>query len=296
MNLKTNLNPFLSVAAAVVAYASGADAQNIYYADYNTKTCKSSPAQAWGAHFATIQDCCTTDLSYVAENVCVAESNGQVPTGTNKWYIDWSLQNCVQDCVDPTNPNCKGLAAAWVTLFDSQGECCEDSFTDGYRGDCLVPSASPSAAPSSKPSAAPSESPSSKPSESPSDKPSAAPSASPSDMPTLIGEFIVDQPNNKCLAKPAGDTWSATYTTIKQCCMQGLPWVRKQVCVSNSGGPAFSGTNKWYMDWVAQKCVQDCVSGTDCGGFAETYETLFATETACCDNSFTGTWRGNCPP
>src|SRR5210317_2129142 len=120
MNLKISLNPILSVAAAAVVYASGADAQD-YYADYTTKTCRNTPPQAWGAKFATITLCCQTDLDYVAENVCVAESNGLTPTGTDKWYINWSSQNCVQDCpVGTSNPNCGGLAAAWVSLFASQ--------------------------------------------------------------------------------------------------------------------------------------------------------------------------------
>ena len=229
----------------------------------------------------------------------MAESKGETPIGTLKWYINWSQQKCVQDCDDPTYaPNCGGLAAAWVTLFATEGECCEDSYTDDYRGNCLVPTSSPSDAPSSSPSAAPSESPSSKPSESSSgESPSSKPSASPSSVPTWIGEFIVDQPNDKCVQKPAGDNWSATYPTIQQCCRLGLPWTREEVCASNSnsGGPAFSGTNEWYMDWVAWACVKDCDSGTDCGGLANKWDVLFPTVETCCDAAFTGTWGGNCP-
>jgi hypothetical protein len=153
MNLKVTLNPILSAAAAVVAHASGADAQALYYADYNNKICKNTPPQAWGGKYATIKDCCTSALFWVKD--CVADSNGVTPTpiGTFKWYINWSQQKCVTDCpVDPTNPNCGGLAAAWVSLFASQDECCENSYTGDYRGNCLVPT---SDAPSSSPSVYP---------------------------------------------------------------------------------------------------------------------------------------------
>jgi hypothetical protein len=79
MNLKIalNPNPILSVAAAVVAYASGADAQD-YNADYDNETCKNTPPQAWGAKFATIEGCCTSALFWVED--CVANSNGVTPT------------------------------------------------------------------------------------------------------------------------------------------------------------------------------------------------------------------------
>jgi hypothetical protein len=200
MILKISLNPILPVAAAVVAYASGANAST-YYADFTTKTCKNTPLQTWGYHFTTIAECCREELSYVAENVCVAESNGQIPTGTSKWYVNWDSQNCVQDCVDSSNPDCGGLAAGWVSLFASQGECCEDSFTVDYRGDCLVPSSSPSAAPSVSPSAAPSDVPSASPSESPSDVPSASPSDVPSASPS---ESPSDVPSASPSESPSG--------------------------------------------------------------------------------------------
>jgi hypothetical protein len=70
MNLKITLNPILSVAAAVVAYASGADAQD-YYADYDNETCKNTPPQAWGAKFATIEGCCMLHIrSLLGRRLC----------------------------------------------------------------------------------------------------------------------------------------------------------------------------------------------------------------------------------
>ena len=284
-------------------FASEAAATGQYYADYTNELCKNTPDQAWGAKFSSITLCCQTALTWVRLNICEANSAGETPTGTSEWYIDWSLEKCVQDCPISQNSDCGGLAS-WQTLYATEEACCENTFPGEYKGDCLKPTSTPSVSASDKPSEVPSESPSSKPSVSPSDKPSVVPTLSL--MPSKAGEYYPDSHNDRCLQEEPcntgvlpclpGHSWGPTYLSIQECCQQAVGWVRPEICVANSGGQAFSGTNEWYMDWSLEKCVQDCndSQNSDCGGFSQSWQTLFATEEACCDASVTGAWRGNC--
>ncbi|KAL3798284.1 hypothetical protein HJC23_000198 [Cyclotella cryptica] len=42
------------------------------------------------------------------------------------------------------------------------------------------------------------------------------------------------------------------------------------------------GSEKWYMDWTVSKCVKDCKTGTDCGGLATLWDTLYHSQSECC--------------
>jgi hypothetical protein len=283
-------------------FPSGAAATGQYYADYANELCKNTPDH-WGAKFSSITLCCQTALSWVRLNICEANSAGETPTGTSEWYIDWSLEKCVQDCPVSQNSDCGGLASPWQTLYATEEACCENTFPGEYKGDCLKPTSAPSVSDSDKPSEVPSESPSSKPSVS-SDKPSVVPTLSL--MPSKAGQYYPDSQNDRCLQEEPcntgvlpclpGHSWGPTYLSIQECCQKAVGWVRPEICVANSGGQAFSGTNEWYMDWSLEKCVQDCndSQNSDCGGFSQSWQTLFATEEVCCDASVTGAWRGNC--
>ena len=45
-----------------------------------------------------------------------------------------------------------------------------------------------------------------------------------------------------------------------------------------------AGSNKWYMDWDENKCVQDCIGASPCGGLAEAWDVVYDRQDKCCEN------------
>jgi hypothetical protein len=72
--------------------------------------------------FDDAEACCSEKLSWLSLEVCVANTNGVAPVGTNAWYVDWTLLKCVQDC-DGTAP-CGGLKGAFDTVYGDSTKCC----------------------------------------------------------------------------------------------------------------------------------------------------------------------------
>jgi len=76
------------------------------------------------------------------------------------------------------------------------------------------------------------------------------------------------------------------HDTLDACCAKYFTWNRG-TCM---GG---AGTNKWYMDYIGEeKCVRDCLSGSDCGGIAESWDQLFDSKFDCC--KMKNSWNGKC--
>lgn len=73
-------------------------------------------------------------------------------------------------------------------------------------------------------------------------------------------------------------TW--LFDDLDKCCETFFNW-KEAECKSNGSRV---GTNKWWIDWNTFKCVKDCESGTDCGGFADFYgqNFLYTTKEDCC--------------
>lgn len=68
------------------------------------------------------------------------------------------------------------------------------------------------------------------------------------------------------------------FSTLDACCEKHYAY-NLAGCTGASGS---SGTNKFYMDWNASKCVQDCVGAAPCGGLAESWDAKFDTKSECC--------------
>lgn len=81
-------------------------------------------ARPWNALYETVANCCAQKLSWISPETCEAKSSGVAPTGTSEWFIDWSLEKCVKDCVDPSDGNCGGLAMRWDKRHQTANECC----------------------------------------------------------------------------------------------------------------------------------------------------------------------------
>jgi hypothetical protein len=63
--------------------------------------------------------------------------------------------------------------------------------------------------------------------------------------------------------------------TLEMCCARHYLWNRS-TCLA--------ATNKWYVDYGASKCVQDCV-GPSCGGLKDGFwDFLFESKEECCRN------------
>jgi hypothetical protein len=79
--------------------------------------------------------------------------------------------------------------------------------------------------------------------------------------------------------------------TLKQCCERHFAWDLNK-CM----GITEQGTNKWYVDWGAAACVQDCVGATPCGGVAESWISasgeLFGSKKECCKKKMG--WDSKC--
>jgi hypothetical protein len=77
----------------------------------------------YGTWFSeTLDACCERNYHWN-----LAACKGEVPVGTNKWYVRYLSSKCVKDCGD--GPNCGGLAEGWDFKFESKEECCRQPST-----------------------------------------------------------------------------------------------------------------------------------------------------------------------
>ena len=91
--------------------------------------------------FGTVEECCSTKLHWIKEGVCVVKSTSvETPKGSEKWYVQYTDQKCVQDCPkDDVDPTCGGVVEdARVPLYDNPALCCHESLNWIYIYDCLM--------------------------------------------------------------------------------------------------------------------------------------------------------------
>jgi len=82
------------------------------------------PANSWEQLFDSATDCCSSQLSWLAPNVCQSKSTVTTVVGSNNWYVDWGLEMCVKDCDDESDRYCGGFASKWDDLYRTSSECC----------------------------------------------------------------------------------------------------------------------------------------------------------------------------
>lgn len=75
--------------------------------------------------FDTIAECCEMGLFWLSEKTCLTASgfNVTVATSSKKFFVDWTMQRCVQDC-EGSAP-CGGLAQTWDILYNTENDCCD---------------------------------------------------------------------------------------------------------------------------------------------------------------------------
>ena len=103
---------------------------------------------------------------------------------------------------------------------------------------------------------------------------------------STLNKFWADKTNSKCeddSVVPAEDLSTALYDSIEDCCLYGLSWLSKGACFSASGMDSTGlGSNKYYIDFVNEKCAKDCVGVAPCGELARQCNILYNTEDDCC--------------
>ncbi|KAL7463373.1 hypothetical protein ACHAXS_003747 [Conticribra weissflogii] len=73
-----------------------------------------------------------------------------------------------------------------------------------------------------------------------------------------------------------GNVW--TYDSLEECCARFFPGWNYNKCVNPNG----SGSNYFYVDWINEHCVKDCIGPAPCGGLAEAWDHLYERSTDCC--------------
>jgi len=66
-------------------------------------------------------------------------------------------------------------------------------------------------------------------------------------------------------------------TSLRKCCERHFFWDINKCLGTNA-----VGTEKWYVKYEANTCVQDCVGVSPCGGIAEAWDEVFSSKEQCC--------------
>ena len=79
-------------------------------------------AESWETLHETAATCCRDNLSWITPSTCEAQST-HTAAGTSKWYVNYGLSKCVQDCEG--TGTCGGIVSNNLDLYDSVGACCD---------------------------------------------------------------------------------------------------------------------------------------------------------------------------
>ncbi len=217
--------------------------------------------------FNTREECCDRHY-YWNMRECLGDSPEAASLGTDKWYVDWDTETCIQDCIGKSS--CGGISNTWVELYSSKQQCCNERLS--YKDDCLGSS-----------------------------------DAAGVSVSVVVGsdKWYVDWDIYECVQDCAGESpcggiaasWEELYSSKDRCCDELLFW--KKDCpgslpssslsspsssMSSPSSPAVEySTAKWYVKFSANTCVQDCYGASPCGGYAETWDELYDSKAHCCD-------------
>eukprot|EP00956_Cyclotella_meneghiniana_P020497 scaffold36305_cov35-Cyclotella_meneghiniana.AAC.8 len=202
--------------------------------------------------YADPRSCCESELAWRFVEFCEAESfKSECYGGSGLYYRGDSVgvNVCVKDC-DPESGDktCGGIVEeSWVELHDTPEHCCAHEYSWIDKELCAARS---------------------------------------THSHSTLNKFWADKTKSKCeddSVVPAEDLSTALYDSIEDCCFYGLSWLSKGACFSASGMDLTGlGSNKYYIDFVNEKCAKDCVGVAPCGGLAQQWKILYNTEDDCC--------------
>ena len=73
--------------------------------------------------FCTLKKCCEKYLTTIWTPVWAVLV--LAVAGSNEWYVEWSANTCVQDCIGPFT-TCVGLLkGSWIETFSTTQACCD---------------------------------------------------------------------------------------------------------------------------------------------------------------------------
>ena len=81
------------------------------------------------------------------------------------------------------------------------------------------------------------------------------------------------------------------FNTREECCKEHYHWDINE-CMGNSPDDEYAGTEKWYVDWDTESCIQDCAGESPCGGIAEFWDELYSSKEDCCNERLF--WKNEC--
>jgi len=199
--------------------------------------------------FANPRSCCENEVPWRFLEFCEAESlQTSCYKGTGKYYrgdITGSIA-CVKDCDPATigDRTCGGLVEdTYIVLHDTPEDCCSREYDWMTNQLCVARTTH-----------------------------------------TDISVFCPDKANSKCVLDskiPAQDLSISVYDSATECCKKGVHWLSKEACLTASGNStALAPTNKFFVDWANERCVQDIEGGVVS---LEVWDDRFDTISECCD-------------
>lgn len=96
-----------------------------------TKCMNDGLAPAWqGRRYDTQSSCCKKEWGWNYDS-CMGTG------ATQKWYVDWQIGKCVQDCERGNGESCGGLVTqSWIKKHDSADACCSTHMSYASVQEC----------------------------------------------------------------------------------------------------------------------------------------------------------------
>ena len=115
--------------------SNGTGYTNNWFVDYRNEVCVQDCDPAGGAPCVALNDssttlyttpleCCEAKLGWIDSATCDTLSQVLNLTGSGEYYVDWSLNKCVRDCLGKAP--CGGLAASWEPRYATSALCCAE--------------------------------------------------------------------------------------------------------------------------------------------------------------------------
>ena len=200
------------------------------------------------------RECCKQDLPWVFVEFCEAESlMSSCYGGTGLFYRGDGAgkEVCVRDC-DPDafgDTTCGGIVKdTYVQLYETAEGCCLEQYIWIQNELCAARS---------------------------------------TEMP--LERYWPDMTKGVCVkdsVTPTEDLDVTVYDSALECCESSIHWRTEEDCLEASGygtvQPA-DGSGMWFIDWLSETCVRDCISGSNCGGLVKPWEETYADASLCCD-------------
>jgi hypothetical protein len=240
--------------------SSGKCVQDCAVDDVNEPYCGGILTNVAGVQlFDTVEACCASKFGWMDGDLCESKTTG---TATNKWYVNYQDNACVQDCTAAANSPCDGSPSdSSIQLFSTAAACCTAKlgWLDSTTCESVSTTGSASTTGTNKWYA---------------DYASSG---------TCKMDCVVASGSPSCggvLSNTAGVT---LYDDEDACCAAKFGWQDTSVCAARANG-GYSG--KFYVSYQDNACLKDCAVATanpECGGNPSDLSTqMFSTGAACC--------------